>query len=74
MTDKTLDRLELFEERFDAHGHDVAIETLQTTEIGETIFRCKRCAEIALVETTNTHGGWYLPETKLDLRCSGTLR
>lgn len=69
MSDRTIDLLVGFEERFERHGHDIEMKTISPTTIGESRLRCKRCGEEALVATTNDHGAWYLPETRLDLGC-----
>ena len=70
MSDRTLDLLVGFEERFERQNHRVEIVTLQTEEIGESMIRCQNCREMATIATTNSHGAWYLHETKLDLLCS----
>ena len=71
MTDRVISTLVGMENRFQAHGHDVAISHLHDGLVGESTLTCKECRQDAVVAFTNEYGAWWLPETPLDLKCPG---
>jgi len=69
MPDRVTTLLVGLEERFDRHGHDTRIVTLQKDAVGMSVLQCAACDEVAFVSVLNVHGGYKLNAGRLDSPC-----
>jgi len=68
MHDEITIRLEGLEELFDAHGHDIRIQSLQVDDVGVSVLRCHKCGDMVEVHT-QVRNSWFLSSESLYLRC-----